>query len=280
MNREIIHQIQQINEEYLSRYFSTAVDHENVIEPECKIPIWDKTNLTKFGLEYFDLILANILLHRHYDVKCELTANIAELTTRLSYEGLRRIFVFDNDEQTAQFCHDVAVHRAPNLMMFYQYLNYIQRYEHNRLPIWFYYTLLLWAFVDTKQFDNTANRSRFFVNYCHYCMSVQFTDYNSDRKLDTFVIKRDLNRLIYMCFQDERFSKDSEELELYMIDSLRIFSTILFAAICSRSMYFKEFCRIGKEIISQKLFEHQCVVDKNYVKQITKNKLIVTKITK
>ena len=270
MNKDIIRQVQNLNEEYLARYLSTSIDHEAVYEPSSDVPIWDKNQLTKYGLEYFDLVIANILLHRHTDLRCKLTANIAELTTRLAYEGLRRIRVFENDETARQFCENIALHRAPNRMQFYQYLIYIERYKNNAMPIWFCYTLLLWAFIDTKHFNNTSIRSHYFVDFCYRCLLKRFYDYNTDRTLDAFGIKKNIQMLLHMCVNDPRFKDDFANWELYMIDSLRIFSTILLAVTCSRSMKWEPLKQIGKEVYTQRLFEHQKVVDDSYNRQINK----------
>ena len=272
MNREIIKQIQNLNEKYLARYMAYSIDHESVNEPSSDVPIWDKNQLTKYGLEYFDLVIANILLHRHADIRCDLTANLAELTTRLAYEGLRRIHVFDDDKTAKQFCEDIALHRAPNRYDFYQYLNYIERFDYNAMPVWFYYTLLLWAFIDTKKYNNTHLRSRFYVDFIHRCLLTKTSTYDADRYLDTFGIKKNIKMLLHLCITDKRFENDFEGWELYMIDSLRIFSIIIFSVICSRSMCWEYLTQIGKEVYSQRLSEHQNVIDTSYRQQTKINK--------
>lgn len=263
MNNELITKLIQLNNEYIPNFLASSHEKEYVVEPSSEIPALDENNVTKYGLDYYDLMLVNILTNQNYTIKCNLTANIAEIISRIAYEGLRHMHIFD-DKTAYEFCNDIALHRIPKRALMYQYLNFILRYKFNVLPYWFYYTLMLWAFIDTKTFPNTAYRSRMFVGIIHNCCLTKFTDYKADHTHDVFDIKDKLVRLIHSCISDKRFEKDYEGCIAYMVDSLRVFSVIVFSILISRSCEWNEFRALGNEVMTQRLLEHQKVIDISY----------------
>lgn len=269
MNNEIVSKIVSLNSDYIPRFLADSHEHEEVVELSSTIPALDENNVTKYGLDYYDLMIANILLKRHKDVKCDLTANIAEITTRIAYEGLRHMEIL-NDKAAYDLCNDIALHRIPKHSSIYQYLNFIVRYPHNVFPYWFYYTLLLWAFVDTKQFKHQLYRSRVYVGIIHGCCLTKFTDYKADHTHDVFNIKEKLMRVITSCTRDKKFEEDYDGYIAYMVDSLRIFSTIILSIIMSRSCTWPEFKLLGNEVMTQMLLEHQRVIDVSYETLTTK----------
>ena len=269
MNNEIVKTLTTLNSEYIPRFLANSHELEEVVEPSSNIPGLDKNNVTKYGNDYYDLMIANILLKRHHEVKCELTSNIAEILTRMAYEGIRHMNIMD-DKSAYDLCNDIALHRIPKRTTMYQYLNFILRYEYNVLPYWFYYTLLLWAFVDTKQYQHTMYRSRILIGILHQCCLVKFTDYNADRSHDVFNLKEKLIRLISVCENDTRFEDDEEGYVSYMVDSLRIFSTIMLSILMSRSCEWDIFRTLGNEVMTQRLLEHQKVIDVSYKNLINK----------
>lgn len=269
MNNEIIQKITRLNTDYIPRFLANSHEHEEVLEPSSEIPALDENNVTKYGLDYYDLMIVNILLKRHNGVKCKLTANIAEITTRMAYEGLRHMNIM-SDKEAYDLCNDIALHRVPKHSTIYQYMNFILRYPHNVLPYWFYYTLLLWAFVDTKKFKHTAYRSRVYVGVIHGCCLTKFTDYKADHTHDVFNVREKLMRLVNSCTRDKRFENDYEGYIAYMVDSLRIFSTIILSILMSRSCEWPEFKTLGNEVMTQLLLEHQKVVDVSYETLINK----------
>ena len=265
MNNDIVTTLVKLNTEYIPVFMSNSHEHEEVVEMSSPIPALDENNVTKYGLDYYDLMIVNILLKRHYDVKCKLTANIAEIVTRMAYEGLRHLNIM-SDHDAYEFCNDIALHRIPRRTLMYQYLNFILRYEFNVLPYWFYYTLLLWAFIDSKEFPHTTYRSRVYVGIIHGCCLTKFTDYEADHTHDVFNVKEKLRRLILSCSKDERFDKDYKGYILYMVDGLRIFSTIILSILISRSCKWPIFRQLGNEVMTQRLLEHQKVIDISYNK--------------
>lgn len=269
MNNEIVTTITKLNTDYIPRFLANSHEHEEVVESSSTIPALDENNVTKYGLDYYDLMIANLMLKRHYHVKCKLTANIAEIITRMAYEGLRHLNIMP-DHQAYAFCNDIALHRTPKRTSMYQYLNFVLKYEHNVLPYWFYYTLLLWAFIDTKQYTHTNYRSRVYVGIIHGCCLTKFTDYNADHTHDVFDIKEKLSRLILSCTRDTRFEKDYEGYIKYMVDSLRIFSTIVLSILLSRSCTWPGLKQLGNEVMTQRLLEHQKVIDMSYDKLTNK----------
>lgn len=263
MNNDIVKTLTSLNSDYIPRFLANSHEHENVVEPSSDIPGLDKNNVTKLGMDYYDLMIANILLKRHHDVKCDLSSNIAEIITRMAYEGIRHMNIMD-EVSAYKLCNDIALHKIPRRSLMYQYLNFILRYEHTVLPYWFYYTLLLWAFVDTKQYAHTMYRSRIFVGIIHGCCLTKFSDYKADRNHDVFDVKEKLLRVISACANDKRFENDYDGYISYMVDSLRIFSTIILSILMSRSCEWKTFTLLGNEVMTQQLLEHQKVIDVSY----------------
>ena len=269
MNNEIITKITKLNSDYIPRYLANSHEHEDVVTPSSDIPALDENNVTKYGLDYYDLMVANLLLKHHNGVKCKLTANIAEIITRMAYEGIRHLNIM-NEKAAYEFCNDIALHRIPKYTYMYQYLNFVLRYEFNVLPYWFYYTLLLWAFIDTKKYAHVNYRSRVYVGIIHGCCLTKFSDYKADHTHDVFDIKEKLTRLIISCSRDKRFEEDSKGYITYMVDSLRIFSTIVLSVLMSRSCEWPEFKTLGNEVMTQCLLEHQKVIDVSYEKLTNK----------
>ena len=260
--QEVTDKLVELNEEYVPRFFNESHEREEVVGDSSTIPILDKNNTTKYGLDYYDLMIANILLRRHDEIKYELSANFAEIITRIAYEGLRHMRIFD-DKTAYDFCNDIALHRIPKSTWVYQYLNFVVRYPHNALPYWFYYTLLLWAFVDTPVFNNVTYRSRLYVGIIYNCGLTKFQSYEADRTHDVFDLKDKLSRLIISCIRDKRYEKNDNFIP-YMVDSLRVFSIIILSTIISRGCKWDVFCKLGSQVISQRLKEHQQVIDTSY----------------
>ena len=263
MNDELIQKLVKLNSEYIPKFLANSHEHEEVLELSSEIPALDENNVTKYGLDYYDLMIVNILLKRHTGIKCELTANIAEITTRIAYEGLRHMKIM-SDKQAYDLCNDIALNRVPDRLAMYQYMNFVLRYKFNVLPYWFYYTLLLWAFVDTKKFKHVPYRSRIFVGIIHACGLTNFTDYTADHTHDVFNVREKLTRIIQSCIKDERFENDYDGYIEYMVDSLRIFSIIILSMTISRSCHWPEFKLLGNEVVTQILLEHQKVIDVSY----------------
>lgn len=261
MNREIIAKLRSLNDEFMPRYLGTSHEPESV-EPMSSFVIGlDENNKTKYGLDYYDLMIANILLHRHKEVKCTLSANMAELITRMGYEGLMRLNIFTHD-QAVEFCNALATHHVPRRELMWQYLIWIVRFDEVVLPYWFYYTLLMFAFTDTKHYKNKPYRSRVYIGCVHAFGLVPFTDYNADHKHDVFNVRDKLNRVITACLRDEEYKDDIDM--GYLVDSIRVLSVIMFASLLNRSCTWDEFKQIGREVLCQRLAEHQNVVDKHY----------------
>lgn len=269
MNQETIKTLVDLNNDYIPRFLADSHEREEVVEPSSSIPVLDENNVTKYGLDYYDLMIANILIKRHNDVQCKLTANIAEIITRLAYEGLRHMHIFD-DRTAYRFCNDIALHRIPERALVYQYMIYVLKYPHNVLPYWFYYTLLMWAFIESKIFNNVNYRSRIYVGFIHQCCLTKFMDYNSDRSYDVFNVRDKLKRLILSCTKDPRYKENYKEYVEYMVDSMRVFSIIILSILISRSCKWKIFCNLGNEVMTQRLIEHQHVIDVSYETLVNK----------
>ena len=243
----------------MSKYLGTS----HVFSPNVPIVevVWglDDKNTTEYDLEYYDLVIANILLSRHRDIKCEHSATMAELITRMGYEGLIRLGIL-NHSAAVEFCNSFATHHQPKPMHLYQYINWILRFDETVVPYWFYYTLLMFAFTNSKRYGATPYRSRTHVGCIHQYGLTKFTDYVADRKHDVLAIRDKIKRVIIPAIQDERYESDTG----YLVDSLREFSIIMFAALLSRSCKWNEFKQLGLEVLGQKLIEHQNVVDQHY----------------
>lgn len=269
MNKAIIDKVTLLNHQFIEQFLGSSHEHEEVVAPSSVIPSLDTNNISKYDFDYFDLMVANILLERHQDVRYTLSANLAEIITRMAYEGIRRMKIFA-DPVTYRFCNDIALHRIPRSAYIYQYLNFVLRYQYNVLPFWFYYTLLLWGFIETEKFNHTAYRSRMYVGFIHNCCSIKFSDHRSDRCHDVLKVKEKMSRLILSCMKDPRFENDEQALIAYIVDSLRIFSVIILSALMSRSCdSWPIFRALGNEVMTQRLIEHQSVIDASY-QQLTK----------
>ena len=267
MNNEILNKIRVLNSEYMPRYLASS-HILTAVEPQSEfVRGLDTNNTTQYGNDYYDLMIANVLLHRHLNVKCTLTANMAELITRMGYEGLTKLGIFEH-RQAVEFCNALALHRVPKPSLMYQYITWIVRYEETVLPYWFYYTLLMFAFTDTKHYKNKPYRSRVYLGCIHSYGLTKFTDYNADHKHDVFNVRDKLNRVLSAIMRDEEYK---EELDMgYVVDSIRVFSVIVFASLLSRSCEWPEFKQIGREVMCQRLMEHQRVVDTHYTNLVTK----------
>ena len=263
MREDCITKLKQLNDDLITKYLGTS-HVPNVIQPcDSPIPHVNDTVVPTCGVEYYDLMIVNLLMYRHYSVTCTLTANIAEIVANMAQEGLVRTNVMTLEEATI-FTTDIVHNRIPKRSLMWKYLSFIERYDHNVLPYWFYYTLLLWVFVDSKRFDNSPTLSRYFVGLIHCYGLTQFTDHNADRNHDVFDVREKLLRLIYLIMKDERYEDNTETMILHLIDSLRVFGIITFSSILSRSCIWNIFKPIGAEVLHQRLVEHQSVVNMDY----------------
>lgn len=261
MNREIITKLKQLNDEFMPRYLGTSHEPEEVQPMSSFVIGLDTNNTTKYGLDYYDLMIANILLSRHREVKCSLSANMAELITRMGYEGLMRLGIFTHT-QAVEFCNALAIHHVPRRELMWKYLIWVERFDEVVLPYWFYYTLLMFAFTNTKHYKNKPYRSRVYIGCIHAFGLTKFSDYNADHKHDVFNVRDKFNRVIISCLRDEEYSKTMDM--GYIVDSIRVLATIMFAALLNRSCTWDEFRQIGREVLTQRLEEHQKVVDNHY----------------
>ena len=263
MRQDCITKLKELNEEYIARYLGTSHIPNPLQQSSSPIPHLDTATTPKLDLEYYDLMIVNLLMRRHYTVECKLTANMAELVATMAQEGLVQSGVMDN-HNAERFCYALTHNKIPERSLMWQYMAYLERYDHNVLPFWFYYTLLLWMFVESKHFNHTPTRSRYFVGAIHNYGLTQFTDYQADHTHDVFDVREKLLRLIYLILKDKKYEEDTETMMLHIVDSLRIFSTITFAALLSRSCTWAIFKPIGGEVLHQRLVEHQSVVNEDY----------------
>ena len=263
MRQECITKLQQLNDEYIARYLGTSHVPNPLKANNSPIPHIDTANEPKCDLEYYDLMIVNLLMHRHYTVECKLTANIAEIVSTMAQEGLTRSGVM-SEHDAERFCYALTHNMMPEHCLMWQYLSYLERYDHTVLPYWFYYTLLLWVFVESKHFNHTPKRSRYFVGVIHNYGLTEFTDYNADHTHDVFDVREKMLRLVYLHLKDKRYEEDTKALMLQIVDSLRVFSVVTFAALLSRSCTWAIFKPIGGEVLHQRLVEHQSVVNEDY----------------
>ena len=263
MKQECIDKLKEYNNSYIARYLGISHIPNTLDTSESQIPHIDTRDKPICDLDYYDLMMINLLMYRHYTVECSFTANIAEIVATMAQEGLVKMNVMSSYD-AKEFCYALTHNRIPSYNLIYQYIAFLERYNHTVLPYWFYYTLMLWAFVESKHFNHTSSRSRYYVGVIHNYGLTPFTDYQADRNHDVFDIREKIIRLVYMVFRDKKYEKDSDTMILHLIDSLRIFSIITFAALISRSCKWSIFKPIGGEVLHQRLVEHQLVVNEEY----------------
>lgn len=263
MKQDCVIKLKEYNTQYIARYLGTSHIPNTLNIPNSPIPHMDNASEPKCDIEYYDLMMINLLMRRHYTVECTLTANMAELVATMAKDGLMKLEIM-SEKAADRFCYALTHNMIPSHNLVYQYVAFLERYDHRVLPYWFYYTLLLWSFVESEHFDHTSSRSRFFVGVIHNCGLTQFTDYQADRTHDVFDIREKLLRLTYMILRDKQFERDSDTMIRYLIDSFRIFSIIIHAALISRSCNWSIFKPIGAEVLHQRLVEHQSVVNEEY----------------
>lgn len=270
MNNKSLNKYESLCTKYIEEYLASSHLQDTPVSPSSSIPSLDKNNVPVYGLDYFDLMMVYVVLSHHNDCTLDIDVNYAELISRLAYDGLRHLGIF-TDAQAKEFCNDLAVHRIPKRTFVYQYLMWILRYPHNVLPHWFYYTLLLFAFTRTKSCPHRPDRSRMVVGMLvNYSLS-KFTDYEADRTQDVFDIGNKLKRAIKACDKIQRYKTDYVGYVEYMIDTLRLISVATLSSMLKRSCKWEEFTRIGLEVASQMMIEHNKIVNDHYTQVVERN---------
>lgn len=267
LDLEIVRQaIENYNKKYLTEYLGTSDEPELVNEPSSPIPLLDKNNQPMYGEEFFDLMIANLLLRECDPKQYPISANVAELVTRLGYEGLRHCDIMTNDYARREFCNQVALNKLPERGQVWNYLLWIERYKENALPIWFYYTLLLWVMLEDKHPYQYSYRSRVLLGISMKYTLTQISDYHAERYHDKFRIQPLMMRVIKACCKHEFKESEWRQLVPYLLSSLREFSILTFGFMLSRSCAFEIFRPLGMvtRVRSEKF--HQMVVDQFYNK--------------
>ena len=263
LDLEVIRQaVANFNKTYIDKYLATSDEPECVNEPSSHIPLLDKNNDPVYGEEFFDLMVVNLLLRECDPEKYPINSNVAELITRLGYEGLRHCDILSCDQERMLFCNQIAFNEIPKRGDVWSYLLWVDRYKFNVLTNWFYYTLLLWVMLSEKHHHQYGYRSRILVGISTKYSLTKVSDYNAERKHDVFNIRPQMMRLINTCCKHE-FTKWTDMLP-YILSSLREFSIITLSSMISRSCAFDIFRPLGMvtKIRSEKF--HQKVVDKFY----------------
>ena len=267
LDLEVIRQaVENFNKTYLTQYLATSDEPETVNEPSSSIPLLDKNNDPLYGEEFFDLMVVNLLLRECNPSKYPISSNIAELITRLGYEGLRHLSIMTNDIERREFCNKIALNQLPDRGQVWDYLLWIERYEHNALQMWFYYTLLLWVMLEDKHPYQYGYRSRILVGISMRYSLTQVSDYNAERNHDVLRIQRSIVKLITACCKHEFYESEWQRMIPYLLSSLREFSILTLGTMISRSCAFDIFRPLGMvtKIRSEKF--HQKVVDQFYNK--------------
>lgn len=264
LDLEIMRQaVENFNKTYISEYLATSYEPETVNPPSSPIPLLDANNEPKYDERFFDLMCANLLLRECDPKKYPLTANTAELISRLGYEGLRHCGIMLNDCSRREFCNNIALNRMPNPMQVWDYLLWVERYDHNAAPMWFYYTLLLWVLLEDKHNKQYSYRSRMLITLsAEYALTPVRPD--SERRGDVLRVQKKLKRLITAgCKHDFELS-GKDQLVPYLLSVLREFSIVTIASMVERTCAFEIFQPLGMVTRAGKERFHQKVVDQFY----------------
>ena len=69
MRQECITKLKELNEKYIARYLGTSHVPNPLKANNSPIPHIDTANEPRCDLEYYDLMIVNLLMHRHYTVE-------------------------------------------------------------------------------------------------------------------------------------------------------------------------------------------------------------------
>ena len=265
LDLEVVRQaIENYNKTYLTEYLATSDEAETVNPPSSPLPLMDENNDPMYGTEFFDLMVANLLLRECDPEKYPISANVAELITRLGYEGLRHCNIMTDDIYRREFCNKIAFNEIPDRGQVWNYLLWLERYKHPALQMWFYYTLLLWVMLEDKHPHQYGYRSRILIGICMRYNLTSTSDYNAERKHDVLRIQNPLLRLIRVCCKHEFPESRWDEKIPYLLSSLREFSLITLGTMLSRTCAFEIFRPLGLVTKIRNEQFHQKVVDQFY----------------
>lgn len=265
LDLEVMRQaVENFNKEYLNAYISTSLDPEEINEPSSDIPLADKNNVPRYNDEYFDLMVANLLLRECDSDKYPLCFDAVELISRMGYEGLRHCGIMLDDLARKEFCNDIALNKVPKAVRVFDYLLWVEQHAHADMTIWFYYTLLLWILLEERYDKQFVYRSHML-----YCLDVTygFTHVyprESERYTDALHIQPQLSRLITACCKRGCEEAESESIIPYLLSTLRRFSLVTVSTMLCRSSAFEIFRPLCSVIRSREFNLHRMVVDKSY----------------
>ena len=226
--------------------------------------------LNDYDTTYFDICVANILLHC-LDKSWELNANISEMITRIGYEAMRNSEILANDDERREFCNSIALNKYPRQELIHGYLLWFENHRNDRLDVWFYWTLVMWAFLDLPPYPHHAYRSRIMVGIsAEYGLTEQALNHGkSDRLFDALTIGPKLHRLLHCAASDGTY-RDTGRFTEYATDTLHEFSLLTLSALMSRDCKWTELKILGVKEWNVIRVKHQLVVDKHYLRH--KNK--------
>ena len=263
IDNSTIESINVANEMYIPEYLSNSFEIEEIVNPSSSIPIMDVNNKPKYGIEFFDLIVSNLLLEEYDRSTYPISHNVAELASRLGYEGLRHCDILTCDMARKDFCLDAGYGRIPKDYHVYNYMLWINRYNHNALPIWFYYTLIPWLLIKVDFNEQFAYRSRLLVGIAYAYAYTKITDNNAEHCCDILRIQQHLLRLLKACC-NHNFGDDRKKFLLYILSTLKEFSLLTLSTMIGRCCSFPEFKIVGEELRRAITKKHQEVIDTSY----------------